>query len=558
MESKTINHIEIPVEIPFDDFIRSDGPSAVLSTTPEQKKTSADSIPSDFSEHPGADEKPIGEAGDKTNAPTIAQSVQNDRSTDVVEAESHPVANMDPFESKPDVTDTDVFVFSGNGKTPEKETEAKETPAPFRFTPTTLHANIMNLWRRSVFDVSNHFGCVELEGRYVQGSSKEYSGQYYDFLEDVENGESRRVTLIVPSGIRGRFRSGKTYIVSGVMDAAPDSVKSGNGYSWKTLFRVSEIVGESTPEVSPEQRAIEAKKSELLARKMKDEYYDVAGFIRDCVYEGKPFSIHILYGETAITDQDVHRGFGNVMSLHEITLTESRANFMRPESIVEALRTAPKNADIVAFVRGGGSGLDVFDSVEVAEAILGCGALTVCAIGHAVDHVFAEKMCDRAFSTPTDFGDFLLRTVESTIEQRDGSKAKLMEDVKKPFEERISFLEKTKANLEAERTEIDRKLREATVKIEEKTKEADLVRSEMTKLHESYERMSKTNDEKQGMQFTSLYVELQSERSNVASISKKMEILQEKIDKFRTERMVWLFFGFCAIVAGAVIGKLML
>ena len=62
------------------------------------------------------------------------------------------------------------------------------------------------------------------------------------------------------------------------MDAAPDSVKSGNGYSWKTLFRVSEIVGESTPEVSPEQRAIEAKKSELLARKMKDEYYALRGW----------------------------------------------------------------------------------------------------------------------------------------------------------------------------------------------------------------------------------------------------------------------------------------
>lgn len=554
-----MNRLEIPVEIPFDDFIKLDGPSAVLSITPEQKKTSADSVLGNLQEYPGADRKMNGETDDRTDEPTVAQSVQNNDTNDTADSakteEPHSVANTDSSGTK--LSGNDVDDFRKKEDTSEKEKKAKvETPAPFRFTPTTLHANIMNLWRRSVFDVSNHFGCVELEGRYVQGSSKEYSGQYYDFLEDVENGESRRVTLIVPSGIRGRFRSGKTYIVSGVMDAAPDSSKSGNGYSWKTLFRASAIVGESTPEVSPEQRAIEAKKSELLAKKMRDEYYDVAGFIRDCVYEGKPFSIHILYGETAITDQDVHRGFGNVISLHEITLTESRTNFMRPESIVEALRTAPKNADIVAFVRGGGSGLEVFDSVMVAEAILGCDALTVCAIGHAVDHVFAEKMCDRAFTTPTDFGDFLLRTVEGAIEQRDGSKAKLMEDVKKPFEERISFLEKTKTNLEAERTELDRKFREATAKIEEKTKEADLVRGEMTKLCESYEQRSKTSEEKQGTQYASLQAELQSEKSNVVSISKRMELLQEKIDRFRTERMAWLFFGFCAVIAGVVIGKL--
>jgi len=95
-------------------------------------------------------------------------------------------------------------------------------------------------------------------------------------------------------------------------------------------------------------------------------------------------------------------------------LTE-RNNPYRPSTLAKAykqalardLREAEYYSDIIAIVRGGGSGLEVFDDVELANAVLDASVPVIAAIGHDKDNPLVKEIADKALSTPTAFGNYL-------------------------------------------------------------------------------------------------------------------------------------------------------
>ena len=104
----------------------------------------------------------------------------------------------------------------------------------------------------------------------------------------------------------------------------------------------------------------------------------------------------------------------------------------------------------------------------------------LCAIGHKADTPFAEKVADMAFSTPTELGTTLLRTVENIIQERDIETERLrtsaqnrLEKEKKELSEKIERLEK-----KLEQTTEDKQKSEIIVKELETQKKALQQRSE--------------------------------------------------------------------------------
>ena len=57
--------------------------------------------------------------------------------------------------------------------------------------------------------------------------------------------------------------------------------------------------------------------------------------------------------------------------------------------------------------------------------------ITTSAIGHAQNVTLFEKLADKKFITPTDFGNYLNHIFNSTVEELEKSKAKLVSDVTK-------------------------------------------------------------------------------------------------------------------------------
>ena len=145
------------------------------------------------------------------------------------------------------------------------------------------------------------------------------------------------------------------------------------------------------------------------------ETRDVAGMIFRRVVEGRPVRGGFVYGITGIVKEDVLNGMGNLAKLHPMNLTEVRVSMNSGASLASVLKREAAGKDFVALVRGGGEGVDVFDSLDLAEAVLECDCAVLCAIGHKSDSPFVERVADRAFATPTELGVELLRMTERAV-----------------------------------------------------------------------------------------------------------------------------------------------
>ena len=81
------------------------------------------------------------------------------------------------------------------------------------------------------------------------------------------------------------------------------------------------------------------------------------------------------------------------------------------QSIVDAIHAWDKEPeiDLIAIIRGGGrsENLAIFDSFEIARAIIQCDTFVVTGIGHHKDSALADDVADYAASTPTAVAHYL-------------------------------------------------------------------------------------------------------------------------------------------------------
>ena len=92
---------------------------------------------------------------------------------------------------------------------------------------------------------------------------------------------------------------------------------------------------------------------------------------------------------------------------HNLLLFCCHPDDCREDEIIRAIKKAEVRSDIVAIVRGGGSRLEVFDSFDLANMVLDTRIPVIAAIGHDEDDTLVKQIADKAFSTPTAFGNYL-------------------------------------------------------------------------------------------------------------------------------------------------------
>jgi hypothetical protein len=198
-----------------------------------------------------------------------------------------------------------------------------------------------------------------------------------------------------------------------------------------------------------------------MQRKASKGFRDVEGFLARCVMEGRRPVVKIFVGSNAIVDTDIKHGFGESVLFYGPEFY--RINFSQPGAIVHALDE--DEADLVVLARGGGTGLEIFNSIEIAQAAVECKPLLITAIGHAEDVTLTDKIADRSFITPTELGSFFMRVYNKSMEQAANSKGKLIEQVTKlvktEYNEKVLAQEK----LLAERATQVKSLQEAQEKL---------------------------------------------------------------------------------------------
>lgn len=96
------------------------------------------------------------------------------------------------------------------------------------------------------------------------------------------------------------------------------------------------------------------------------------------------------------------------------------------------------NFHALAIVRGGGQGLDIFNNIELVQTLIHLSTLLISAVGHPEEKPFISRIADKDASTPSLLGTYFKELVNRVIEERSKSKAVLVEEVKKQYEERLT------------------------------------------------------------------------------------------------------------------------
>lgn len=290
-----------------------------------------------------------------------------------------------------------------------------ENQAPVIYSPAAL----LNLFNNSI-SLKQTQRIIQLKAIFILGKGGFYNGSYYDSLRDESS--DAQITLIVPALIRNEMQPNKTITINGFITRRVVN----NASRIDIQLTVTELVEQTQNKYSGE----EIKRIEIQQAKAAAGFRDVQSWIKERIISEQPFKIGVIVGKTAIIDNDIRHQLKESIAFYQLDF--HRINVSSETEIIGALEQLDNaETDIIVISRGGGENLEVFNKITIAEKAIQLKALLITAIGHKDDVTLLQKIADKAFITPSEFGQFLNDTYNQTVEEIQNSRAQLVESVKK-------------------------------------------------------------------------------------------------------------------------------
>ena len=225
-------------------------------------------------------------------------------------------------------------------------------------------------------------------------------------------GKSSRLKL--PERLKQQMQDGNFYLFKGTLD---------KDVRWDGVIEPVFIATEIADQKSTQRSDGFDKRTALQQEKTNMGYRNLDQALKQKLSQNQKPHIALVCGKTSIVLQDVFSALQDAESSYRFT--EHRINLLDKWAIVRALAQGDKEFDVIAIVRGGGPGLEIFDDVTIAEASLLLKPLLVTAIGHAQDDTLLQQIADKQFITPTALGNYLRETaVPAAINQPNTSISK--------------------------------------------------------------------------------------------------------------------------------------
>lgn len=336
---------------------------------------------------------------------------------------------------------------------------------------------------------------IYLKGRYSYGGGKAYVNYYYDFLFSESDNVS--IGIKMPGLLRSQIVNNEIYTLRGYIE------KRLRNSSIDLVFVVDEIIAQEEKTISED----DLKRYDLIQKKLEKDSVDLQTLIREKILSGQKIRIANIYGHSAIVQRDFSEGLD--VSSTEFEITDFTCNITSATSIISQLNSVSSgNFDIIALVRGGGDrqSFEVFNDLALAEKFIDLPALTVTALGHTVDETLLDKLSDRRFHLPHDYGASLHAIVNKLVEEKSNSRAILIEEVKKDvtkqFTEQVKTLEEQLKKKNEEFVEAQKTFKES---VEEQTKTFN---DQLKVRNDEVEKLKKDLSEKHGEQIKTLTEQL--------------------------------------------------
>ncbi len=280
---------------------------------------------------------------------------------------------------------------------------------------------------------------IYMQGIYVPDRGQVYQGYCYDWIRDSLCNE--HIRLKVPIRLRAQLKVNSLINVAGVLEYSVQG-------AYSSIQLILEVTWAETVQVNAVTKE-DVRRNELLMMKNNSKRRNVDTLLEGILYEDKRPSIGLIFAESAITETDFDKGL-NAAAREKVQFIRMRCSFSRPNDLMMMLKQQDlKGYHAIALVRGGGGEKNwgALDNLDVLLTIVQMKTPVIAAIGHPDEKAFIKNLVDKEIDVPFALGTYFSNMVNGIIEQRAKSKAALVEEVKKQYEERLKVTQTQNAEL---------------------------------------------------------------------------------------------------------------
>ncbi len=268
---------------------------------------------------------------------------------------------------------------------------------------------------------------ITVTGIYRKGNGQIYSGFYYDRLRDFNS--DYKMTLRVPERLRASLVEDSeieftAFITKHVKDIGAISL----------VLNMEKLIDQNQNALSAEEES----RLEVLRVKSKMGYRDVKLLIKSSVFNGKQLKVVCLFPNGNVTEQDFQNNYAVAEQFMQVHI--QNVNFKNEAALKQMLLQFDQDQDtsILCLVRGGGAGLEIFDSPQLARTAAAISTHFITAIGHAPDVTLLQRIADEQIDNPASLGTFFTQQVDRASEELNNSKAILIERIKNDLQKQYA------------------------------------------------------------------------------------------------------------------------
>lgn len=391
---------------------------------------------------------------------------------------------------------------------------------------------------------------ITVQGLYVFGNYHTNT-DFFDYLK--EQFSQTRLEVVVPHELRYQINQNDLVVLHGVLKR---EIRKGSS-SVNIQLLVDNIQKKLQEKVVSDD---DLKRIEILQQKSNLGKKPVKTLLLERLLRNENPKVLNIIAKTSRTEQDFNDCSKAAPAQIDFIWSKEVA-FSYAKGLCDILQQADRQGyDAICLVRGGGSGLEELDNINVLSTLMRMQTPIVAAVGHSFDHITIKDIADHAVATPSALGQFFNDLVEQAARERNQSTKMLEDEIKGRYVKTIADLNTDKNKLTTEKTQLQTKL-------ENLTKEKGKVDVDYAKLKQQVENDKRqvelliANKVNEAIQKNKQEVDKETEQKikdarTAADLSHQLEIkriekqYEETISRFKTIAAV---VGFVAAITSIVL-----
>lgn len=392
-----------------------------------------------------------------------------------------------------------------------------------RNLPTTIYkpSELLGMFTSYLSQQDVNRQVIYLQGIYLKNPKHDQRWtSRYDILRD-ENTQTE-ITLQIPHKLCEDLKDGNLVTVGGVLGRR---VQNNSHIQLMLVVSRVEVVQEQAIDEN------EIKRMELRRKKAATGFRNVDALLEQLLYTDQRPKIALLFAGTSITMTDFIQGGGDIAKA-AFDFAEFRANFSRTAELASTIKGIDAQSySAIAIVRGGGSGIEALDELDILEAVANLKTPFISAIGHPDEKLFIKELADREVSVPNDLGHYFKDMMETVNEKKTKSRAVLTEQIKKQFKDQLEAGQKQNKELQEKLSKLT-KTQEETQKqhkeqVEKANKQNEELQKKLTEINKANETAQKTHAEQLGKLQVQLKAQTEASTKQSKEFNESLKKMQD-------------------------------